>query len=352
MSSQTASYRAQIDAVPENIHRPLWSVMIPTYNCASYLRQTLATVLAQDPGAEVMQIQVVDDHSTLDDPEAVVAELGQGRVEFYRQPQNVGYIRNFETCLQRSRGQLIHLLHGDDLLRPGFYRHLQQGFEHHPDLGAAYCRHIIADHHGHWQRLSPVEQPESGILSDALERFVSRHPIQTPAIVVRRRVYEQLGGFDRRMAACGEDWEMWVRIAAHYPVWFETEPLAIYRSHPTSLSGKAVRTGQNLRDVRLATQIIKSYLPAAKAESLYQQAKHLWASSGLYCARDMLLRGDYHGALVQISEALRCDASPAVLKIFPLVLLAMVQRWIQQFQQGWKDLPTHDNHLLPRSGGL
>ena len=81
--------------------------MIPTYNCANYLRETLTSVLAQDPGAEIMQIEVIDDCSTKDDPQAVVEELGKGRVIFYRQPQNVGHTKNFETCLTRSRGKLI-----------------------------------------------------------------------------------------------------------------------------------------------------------------------------------------------------------------------------------------------------
>src|SRR5277367_6513526 len=91
----------RIEEVPEGIHRPLWSVMIPTYNCAKYLRQTLESVLAQDPGPEQMQIEVVDDCSTKDDPEAVVRELGKDRVEFYRKPKNEGAIHNFNTCIQR-----------------------------------------------------------------------------------------------------------------------------------------------------------------------------------------------------------------------------------------------------------
>ena len=65
--------------MPDGVHRPTWSVMIPTYNCAALLRETLKGVLAQDPGPERMQIEVIDDASTKDDPEAVVREQGRPR---------------------------------------------------------------------------------------------------------------------------------------------------------------------------------------------------------------------------------------------------------------------------------
>ena len=119
--------------------------MIPTYNCGRYLEATLRSVLAQDPGPEAMQIEVVDDHSTADDPEEVVARLGGGRVAFHRQPENVGVVGNLNTCLQRSRGELVHLLHGDDYVLEGFYRTLDNDLREHPEAGAAYCRHVYVD---------------------------------------------------------------------------------------------------------------------------------------------------------------------------------------------------------------
>src|SRR5450432_3794920 len=132
---QSPPFIAPIRHSPE---RPVWSVMIPSYNCSDYLRKTILSVLAQDPGVDKMQIEVVDDHSLDDDVEALVAEIGKGRVKFFRQESNVGSLRNFETCLNRSVGEWVHILHGDDLVNPGFYTEIEGLFQQFPNAGAAF----------------------------------------------------------------------------------------------------------------------------------------------------------------------------------------------------------------------
>jgi len=323
-------YRPKIASIPEGVTRPLWSVMIPTYNCANYLRETLTSVLAQDPGSDLMQIEVIDDHSMQDNPAAVVEELGRGRVEFYQQPQNVGYIRNFETCLLRSRGQLIHLLHGDDCVLDGFYRKMQQLFEEYPEIGAAFCRHIIMDEHGHWKWFSSLEQPQSGVLENWLERIASELPLQTPSMVVRREVYEKLGSFDSRMLSCGEDWEMWCRIAADYQTGYEPQPLALYRDRSNSLTKGSVRTGQNIRDVRQATEIIQLYLPETVAPKITQKARISWALWAISFAERMIAQDDLTAALIQIREALICSRSLEVVKLATFLMLRISKRWLMQ----------------------
>jgi Glycosyl transferase family 2 len=323
-------YQATLPLVPEGVSRPLWSVMIPTYNCAKYLRETLASVLAQDPGTEMMQIEVVDDRSTHDDPAAVVEELGRGRVKFYQQPQNVGHVKNFQTCLERSRGHLIHLLHGDDCVRPGFYRKLQQAFEQNPEIGAAFCRHIFMDEQSHWQKILWLEQPESGVLSNWLERIAVEQRIQTPAIVVRREVYEKLGTFDSRLS-WSEDWEMWLRIAAQYPVWYEVEPLALYRMHSNSSSGRHMRTGENMRDLRRAMEIFQFYLPQTNASQLLNQARENWALEAIGdAAPAMMAQGDLIAATIQIQEALKFSLSSKVIQGSLRLFLGIGKLWLQK----------------------
>lgn len=328
--SEQHLFRAIIPSVPDGDPRPLWSVMIPTYNCANYLRQTLASVLAQDPGPEVMQIEVIDDHSTKDDPAAVVEELGKGRVSFYQQPQNVGYIKNFNTCLQRSRGHLVHLLHGDDCVRDGFYRKMQQAFEKSPDIGAAFCRHIRIDEYGRWQWFSALKQPESGVLNNWLEQIAVINCLQPPSMVARRDVYERLGGFDSRISCCAEDWEMWVRIAAHYSVWYEVEPLALYRVHSKSLTGRCARTGQNVRDLRRIVEIIQPSLPASIASKLSIKARENWALYAIkYIASEMLDTGAPSAAITQIQEALKCSHSMKVIKELTYLIWGKKKLWLK-----------------------
>lgn len=333
--------------VPAAVHRPRWSVMIPTYNCAHYLRQTLASVLAQDPGAEVMQIEVVDDCSTQDDPAAVVAELGQGRVSFYRQPQNVGHTGNFETCLQRANGEWVHLLHGDDYVRDGFYQKMQQGFEANPNVGAAFCRHIFMDEQGHWQAISQLLQPHSGVLDRWLERIVVKQYVQTPSIVVRRSVYETLGGFDRRLLWY-EDWEMWVRIATRYAVWYEPEPLAAYRMRDTSNSGRYIRTGENVQDVRRGLDIVQSYLsdylPEAIATKRLNQNRDYSAICALGTAQQFFKQGDLDSGMIQVKEALKCSLAPSVLKRALRLMLVYSPRRLLQPMLGQ---PQHSRSTNP-----
>lgn len=309
----TGLNRAAIRPVPETVSRPLWSVMIPTYNCGQYLCETLRSVLAQDPGPEHMQIEVVDDCSTEDDPEAMVRELAGERVTFYQQPQNVGHVHNFNTCLQRAHGRLIHLLHGDDAVRPGFYATMQQAFEREPGIGAAFCRDIRMNEQSHWESIVSLLQSESGVLSDWLETIGEGQRLQTPAMVVRREVYENLGGFDSRIRYYGEDWEMWVRIAAHYPVWYEIEPLAIYRVRSSSLSGITVRTGENGRDLRRAIELNKAHLPQDKVKEISRKARFNFARASIQRSYWLLSEGRKVAALVQLRESLKSSLTPEIL---------------------------------------
>jgi glycosyltransferase involved in cell wall biosynthesis len=276
--------------------------MIPVYNCSCFLRETLERVLVQDRGESRMQIEVVDDGSTDVDVFRLVQEVGRGRVSYFRQMENVGSLRNFQTCLERSRGHLIHILHGDDLIRQGFYEKMEGLFVAHPTIGAAFCRYAYVDEKGRTLFCQDPETDQTGILDNWLARLCQRQRIQYVAMVVKRETYEHLGGFYG--VEYGEDWEMWVRIAAHYPMAYTPELLAEYRKHYASISGKSFVTGQNMASLDWVIKRIQQYLPADIRESVMNASRNFYAHYALRVA-DALWKNfkDRKGASAQASAA-------------------------------------------------
>ena len=334
--------------VSERVHRPFWSVMIPNYNCTHYLVETLKSILEQDLGSKEMQIEVVDDRSTQDDPEAVVREIGKGRVALFRQPQNVGAITNFNTCIQRAKGQWVHILHSDDLVVPGFYRRLREAAEQEPTFGAAFCRHIYIDDKGQWQSLSDLERNTAGILSTWLERIAVVQRIQTPAIAVKRSVYEELGGYHPELFHAA-DWEMWRRIATHYPVWYEPQPLACYRVHPGSDTSRLIRSGANIANIRRSIEIAQSYLPSTIATEISSQAMQNCALAAINLARRLLGRSAVDTVLALLWEGLKCSDSPIVIESLASFIASVES---EQFLDALFQYANQDQGNLASQSGL
>src|ERR1035437_3749048 len=78
---------------------PFWSVMIPTYRSQeTFLRKTLESVLQQDPGADQMQIEVVDDCSPDVNVGKIVETIAGARVKVTGTQKNLGLAGCFNTC--------------------------------------------------------------------------------------------------------------------------------------------------------------------------------------------------------------------------------------------------------------
>jgi GT2 family glycosyltransferase len=325
--SQPVPQRPRIEPVPDGALRPRWSVMIPTYNCAGYLEQTLRSVLDQDLGPQAMEIVVVDDHSQRDDPEAVVRDVGRGRVGFHRQPVNVGHTRNFNDCLQRARGEWVHLLHGDDLVEPGFYAAADAALAQRPDLAAFLCRYrYLLESDGSTQ-VGRLHRDHPGVLEGWLEQLAQGQALQAPSIAVRRQVYERVGGFDLGIAGYGEDWEMWLRVAAAGPIWWEPRPLATYRIRDGSLSDRS-RLRSNMRDMRhvigLNAVTLAPHLPPERVRELSRTARRSLALALIRRANRSLDTGDHRQPLDAVWEAVRSCPTPELL----LASGKLVVRWL------------------------
>lgn len=269
-----------IASLPAGIPSPLWSVMIPTFNCTEYLRQTLESVLRQDPGPERMQIEVVDDCSTKDDPEKVVAEVGAGRVQFFRKEKNDGATKNFNTCIERSHGRLIHILHGDDYVHPGFYERMEKAATLYPELAIFFARCLIIDSSGGIESLSArVPHLEASIRMAGELHYTNW--LLTPGVVVRRSFYEEAGGFLTDLVHVA-DWEMWTRAIVRWGGVFLNEVLASYRFFPGNETGRLSRSGENLRDYLRLLPIFENHAAFDPKRFRRMVAAKAWEQASRY----------------------------------------------------------------------
>jgi glycosyltransferase involved in cell wall biosynthesis len=286
--------------------------MIPVYNCASVLPETLQSVLMQDPGPAVMQIQVVDDGSTDANVAALVNSVGKGRVQYVRQPANVGSLKNFETCINNAMGHLVHILHGDDRVIEGYYAKMDELFNRFPSAGAAFCRYENIDENGNTLWPHTFEAQEDGILDDWFMKIASSQRLQFCTISVKRGVYEKLGGFYG--VTYGEDWEMWARIAHSYPVAYTPQMLAQYRKHTNSISARSFATAKNVRDIRWVIDTIQQMVPEEKRAMVKKVAYKHYARHILNIANTVW----YHTrnkktTILQLKEGLRMHTDATML---------------------------------------
>ena len=294
--------------------RPLWSVMVSVYRRTQFLRPALESVLAQAAGPDEMQIEVVSDgvdDSTRANIDAIVRSIAGDRVFCCHQIDRAGHPEIFNICINRARGHWVHLLHDDDWVAPGFYQSLQRGICEAPEIGAAFCRHTVVGETGQTVRLSPLERETPGIIRDWLDRIAIWCRLQTPAIVVRREAYDRLGGYCPQ-AKSAFDWEMWQRIAVHYPVWFEPSPLAFFRLGNESESARLKASGEQIADSRAVIEIARGYLPIAVAGGLARRAGDYFAMWAIELAQKQVEVGNLEGALANLREGTQCSYSREV----------------------------------------
>lgn len=291
------AFHIRIEPVREGVHRPRWSVVIPTFNCANYLRQTLISVLEQNYSTEQMEIIVVDDCSTKDDPKVVIQEFEAGRIKFFRQEVNVGKSKNYSKGLSMSSGHLIHLLHGDDTVNDGFYDKMDAVFKAEPNASAAFCRCNYINASSEIKGETKLLLESDGELENFQAQIATWQLIQPPSIVFKRLVYETLGTYDLRLKYI-EDWEFYVRASVFYEFAYTPEKLANYRVFPENSSSQSIKGGKRVSTIKQVFSIIDSYLPSSTKDLIKRKRDQAAAHYVLNFIPFLTVTRDIKGLLV------------------------------------------------------
>ena len=209
--------------------RGLTSIVIPSFNQASFLEDAIHSALAQHD----VEVIVVDDEST-DGSAAVAARFANVRLLRQRRG-GVAAARN--TGLHASRGDCVLFLDADDRLRDGAIAALRAALEQEPRARFAYGRFNVIDADGH---VVPAEPPRRDA-GDDYEALLRSNFICAPAAVLYRRApLVKAGGFSRGIDPAA-DYDANLRLAAGGAVVAANAVVADYRSHGGGMSRRADR---------------------------------------------------------------------------------------------------------------
>jgi glycosyltransferase involved in cell wall biosynthesis len=215
--------------ITQKSENPAVSVIIPAFNRAWCLRETLQSVLNQT--FRNFEIIAVDDGST-DGTAALLRQFSQVRVHRWEDNRGVSAARNRGIAM--ARGGLICFLDSDDRWVENKLQVQVDWMQAHPECPACYTDEI-------WIRNGVRVNPKNKhrkYSGDIFRQCLPLCIISPSSIMMRASVLEAIGGFDTDLAAC-EDYDLWLRLASRYPVEFIPEKLIIKTGgHADQLSQK------------------------------------------------------------------------------------------------------------------
>jgi hypothetical protein len=299
--------------------------MIPASADADHLFETLDSVVAQDLGPEIMQIEVIDNSRAEGLQEALARQFGD-RVAYFHHATPVSATRSWNTCLERARGEWIHILLANDVVRPDFYTTVRRTLEACPDVEAFACRNAFADDMGIWLGLSePLAKVGSGLPIDFSTRQIARRRLHLSSLVIRRDFFEQFGGFQDRLRYCA-DWDLCNRLALSRKIFYDPQFLVCLREYEGHGRFLYVPSGENVAEARECLRTYVAMLPENRQRKIYRNGMIYAALDALRRCRRYRADGKGEGIRGQLLQAIICMCEIARSYVIDMPLLRFAFR--------------------------
>ena len=206
---------------------PQVSVIIPTYNRAHVLGEAIESVLSQT--YDDLELIVVDDGSQ-DGTRDVVASYSSRLTYLYQENRGVSTARN--RGIEQSRGSYLSFLDSDDLwLKEKLYLQMEY-MKVHPEALICYTDEIWIRKGVRVNQMKKHRKYSGMIFEHCLPLCI----VSPSSVLIHRQLLNEVGVFDETLEVC-EDYDLWLRISARYPIHFIETPLIIKRGgHEDQLS--------------------------------------------------------------------------------------------------------------------
>jgi glycosyltransferase involved in cell wall biosynthesis len=244
---------------------PECTIVVPTYNRAGLIAETLDALLAQTQPPQ--QIIVIDDGSTDDTPQALSAYAPSVK---YIRIENSGELVARNTGLRAAETPLVAFCDSDDIWSPDCLQTLAAQWQTTPDLFACYANfRFLRDGalsnktkfdsapKNFWNDFKQTG-PDAGIFETTItERLLQFQPFFPSCMMVSREKFFRVGGWDEgttRLIGC--DFATTLRVAANPPIGVIHRPLVAIRKHAQNFSADTEK--MNLGDANVLDYVLRT----------------------------------------------------------------------------------------------
>ncbi len=225
----------------------LVSIICISYNHGPYIKEALESVWAQR--YQNIQVIVLDDGSTDNSQDLIREAIGDREILFIDHKVNSGYTKTFNEGLALAKGDYIIDFALDDVMLPNFVKSgVDRLSQESGKTGVVYSNadyidessKVIGNHKETLLTKGMVKELAEG---DVFEKILRRYFICTPTMIIRRAVFDRLGGYDESLAY--EDFDFWVRSSRYWEYAYLDEVHMQKRKLSTSMSANRYRHHQN-----------------------------------------------------------------------------------------------------------
>lgn len=206
-----------------------FSVIIPLYNKAPYVRKAIQSVLAQT--FTDFELVVVDDGSKDDSAEIATEAIGSYPNCRLIKQENAGVSMARNNGVAVSQGEYFCFLDADDWWEPSFLEEMSQLIADFPEAGIYGTNYTIVNETKRKTRVAKIGVEEGfkrGYINYCQAYAKTMYmPLWTGAVCVPRKVFDEMHGF-RQGVQLGEDFLLWIHVALQYKVVLLNKPLAYY----------------------------------------------------------------------------------------------------------------------------
>jgi glycosyltransferase involved in cell wall biosynthesis len=289
------------------------SVVIPAFNAARTIGETLASLTSQTFGD--FEAIVVDDGSS-DTTASIVSSNSDPRIRVIS-TANAGVATARNHAISQASGALVAFLDADDLWEPGKLERQVEALRLRPEAGVCVTGALRVGSDSRPLGAMPLTHP------DDVTRALLFHSMIVGCIssgLVRKDLLDAISGFNPAFSQCA-DWDLWLRLSLITQFEIIDLPLVRYRSSTRNMSSDVALLERD------TFSVLRTFFAADTAAAYRSVQAHVYAAHWMVCSGAYLHDRRYRDSLRCLGAGIRADSRSARRP------LGLPKRWLRRLSQ-------------------